>query len=1271
MARGISDLELSRHLLQRPDWIAFVLTAGLTVATYLWTLAPDVNLEDGGNLAVAAWYAGVPHPPGYPTWTLYSWLFTVLLPFSNIAWRVSVASAVAASLASAGVALMIARAGRGFIESLDTSGVLGPTQRACVCLVSAVTGGLVMGFSGFLWSQAVIVEVYPLSVLSLVVTLLFLQRHLTSPALVESNAPTTPASPRDRRALYAAAFAFGIAFTNHQTLIVAAMGIQVFILAADRRLGRDAFFANTAIYLLGSLLMSHGSLASIRTNPALNLLFHAVGLGSMLVWIVHVLRDRSLARKRTTEGALASAASPTPPASAAPAKPGAAFTRDRRRSRRIPQAPSGCATAGTVMIGAILITLGTALLGMILQGGDVANPTTAALSGTHAGSRVCYGIACAALAVAGVSGYIHRALLTEGRAVLASFGLWCMGAAAYLLLPLLSATNPPMNWGYPRTWDGFVHAFTRGQYEPTRPSMELGRILEQFGMLFESAVEEFNVIFLFIALVPFLHWMRLRRRDRAWLIGLGAIYTCLAFLLVWLLNPNLDRTSRDLTKVFFAASHVPIALAFGGGLVVLVTRLMVDPLRVRPRVSLFAAAAVGLSLFVLVVTLGPAADPGTEPVAPSFGIQSTGDPSVRLGAWTGFALAMIALSLVAFRTFRTSPRLVAWLALIALLPVKTLVSHWADNEQRGHLFGYWFGHDMFRPPFEGSDGRPLYPEMPRNAVLFGGTDAGRFNPTYMIFCESFLAPRHKPRDPTFDRRDVYLITQNALADPAYLNYIRAHYNNSAQRALDTPFLQEMLRPKAERANGIHTNALARMAAPFDRAISGLGRAIETSRRAGSSWFQASDFVNLAGVRHRLRAGSDPFSAELGALLHPETTRLLGEKDSDSAFAASLALDLNRILEANLRARLDTHVDLEVEPGSRLAPADDARCRLFRPDLLKNLPLSGELRRLIAQDLPTPNRVRACRRVFEEVYLGLIARSPGGLYPDLEIHIPTPADLSQAYNTYVADAYRRKLAGQLRPGEDVREADGHLTMAGFVSIMSVNGLLARAIFEANPDHEFFIEESAPIEWMYPHLAPYGIILQIHRDPLPGLGEDILQRDRAFWQQYSNRLVGDSITFETTVDELCTFIRRVHGGRDLSGFGGDRRFLRDAKAQQCFSKLRGTIGGLYLWRATHAGTAPERERLIVEAEFALRQAIAFRPTNPEAILQYAQLKSLTGRLDEALRIADTAFRVDPSSTALGQIREQLRQIVIQKPARTVSILRSASRWAERSVMGSGAL
>ena len=74
-------------LYRRIDWISFGLTALLVFLGYWWTLAPDLTLEDCGELAVASQYAGVPHPPGYPVWAIYSWLFT-LLPISNIAYRV-------------------------------------------------------------------------------------------------------------------------------------------------------------------------------------------------------------------------------------------------------------------------------------------------------------------------------------------------------------------------------------------------------------------------------------------------------------------------------------------------------------------------------------------------------------------------------------------------------------------------------------------------------------------------------------------------------------------------------------------------------------------------------------------------------------------------------------------------------------------------------------------------------------------------------------------------------------------------------------------------------------------------------------------------------------------------------------------------------------------------------------------------------------------------------------------------------------------------------
>src|SRR5436305_14127466 len=159
---------------------------------------------------------------------------------------------------------------------------------------------------------------------------------------------------------------------------------------------------------------------------------------------------------------------------------------------------------------------------------------------------------------------------------------------------------------------------------------------------------------------------------------------------------------------------------------------------------------------------------------------------------------------------------------------------------------------MFSPPFKGKDyakthelsyshnereellktpegQKSIYPEMDRNTILFGGTDPGRFCPTYMIFCESFIPPKDKPRDPEFDRRDVYLITQNALADGTYLQYIRAHYNRSTQP--DPPFFTELLRGPKELEQSDHTNIIARIAAPIDRFFLKLGDDIEKRRRA--------------------------------------------------------------------------------------------------------------------------------------------------------------------------------------------------------------------------------------------------------------------------------------------------------------------------------------------------------------------------------------------------------------------------------------------------------
>src|SRR5207245_6527217 len=99
----------------RTDWLSFGVTALTVLAVYLFTLAPDVTPGSSGVFSVGAMYAGVPLPPGLPLWTIYAHLFT-LLPFSNVAWRVALSSAVAGALTCGVIALMASRGETALIE---------------------------------------------------------------------------------------------------------------------------------------------------------------------------------------------------------------------------------------------------------------------------------------------------------------------------------------------------------------------------------------------------------------------------------------------------------------------------------------------------------------------------------------------------------------------------------------------------------------------------------------------------------------------------------------------------------------------------------------------------------------------------------------------------------------------------------------------------------------------------------------------------------------------------------------------------------------------------------------------------------------------------------------------------------------------------------------------------------------------------------------------------------------------------------------------------
>src|SRR6267154_2509031 len=256
-------------LFRRIDWLVLVVTFAAVWTSYLLTLAPELTLEDCGELCTASFYAGIPHPPGYPFWAIYSWLWTVILPIGNVAWRVEVGESFAAAMACGLVGFMVSRGSSMLIEGIEE---LKNTERHwenAICVVTGVVAGLLLGFDGFMWKESVVINRISLfDVPWIMVVALCLLRWIYA--------------PHQRRYLYIGMFFFGLCATIHQTMLVAAMGIEVCLAVALPRLGRDLFLGNSIIYAVCLLGMGTGKLPALNAlAPMFIAIFHMVGLGSI------------------------------------------------------------------------------------------------------------------------------------------------------------------------------------------------------------------------------------------------------------------------------------------------------------------------------------------------------------------------------------------------------------------------------------------------------------------------------------------------------------------------------------------------------------------------------------------------------------------------------------------------------------------------------------------------------------------------------------------------------------------------------------------------------------------------------------------------------------------------------------------------------------------------------------------------------------------------------------------------------------------------------
>ncbi|HEY4415443.1 MAG TPA: DUF2723 domain-containing protein, partial [Verrucomicrobiae bacterium] len=1011
-------------MFRKVDWLALGIAFIAVWAVYLWTLAPEVTLEDSGELCTGSFYAGIPHPPGYPFWAIYSWFWTFILPFGNVAWRVEVGESFAAAMGCGLLAMMVSRGGSMLIEGIEELKTLPREWENRICLVAGAVTGLLLGLGAFMWKESVAINRISLfGVPWMLAMILCLMRWAYA--------------PNQKRYLYAAMLMYGWIATIHQSLLLSAPGVEVLLAVVSYRLGRDLFLTNSILFLVILFLKGSGNIPALNEMTSTETtIFTVVGLGSIAACIWLIIKTQSI--------------------------------------------------------------------------------------------------------------------LTEWKSIGIMGVLWVVGVMVYLYEPVSCMTNPPMQWGYPRTVEGFFHALSRGQYgtgEGTNLMDDPGRFLFQLGYLIRGLAESFGWVYVAIGLIPFLFLLKMHKRERSWIIGLTAIYLCTSVVLVIVMNVTPDRSSSELCKVFFTASQAIFAIMIGYGITILVAYVATHYEKIRiwclaGGVLAMIVAFLGLMDATGKLYFGIAGEVSLSQL-PHYVMQAFAKDQYGLPVFANLILlAMLGVFLVALLVYRQRGPVMIMLVVFAVTPLCSGMTHWYKCEQRNHWFGYWFGHDMFTPPFTDTDGKLsydnarraelmkdpekaklIYPEMARNTILFGGTDPGRFCPTYIIFCESFIPHYCQPKqDQKFDRRDVYIITQNALADGTYLNYLRAQYNRSQQ--IDPPFFGRLFRYICCLTLGV---------------------------------------------------GKYPG----GVILDGQET---GGGDSGNALVEWVSKVLYTTLDVPF-----------LKWGSYIETK----------------------------------------------------RRAEGVYPPKEIYIPSVADSQNCFQQY---AQQKQLAS----------ADGRIQISGQVDVMNINGLLCKVIFDQNPTNEFYVEESFPLDWMYNYETPFGVIMKVNRQPVTELSEDVFRRDHEFWSKYSERLCGNWITYDTSVKAIADFCERTYIQNNYKGFIGNRAFVRDEDGQKAFSKLRSSQAGMYAWRCSpqcppefRQKSAASQAALIKETDFAFKQAFAFCPFSPEAVIRYVQFLVPLGRFDDAIIVAETCHKLDPYNDQITGLIEQLKGIKSQNAERTKAV------------------
>ncbi|MEI6892285.1 MAG: DUF2723 domain-containing protein [Pontiella sp.] len=772
---------------RKSDWIACWVTFAISLIVYTLTLQPTLGLEDSGELIVASDYLGVPHPPGYPIWSLLTWFFQWVFHSvtfhgqPNPAWAVNWFSAVSGAGACGVLSLLISRSGMDLLLSFCTKDrALGKSTENLFCAAAGISGGLLLAFGQGMWSQSVIAEVYSLNIFFQSLVLVFLYRWIREPG--------------ESKWLILCAFTFGLGITNHQTLMFMGLAMATAVLFNDL----DIFSRKNLWGILGAGAFLFLAVVGIYYGV---LILQILGIAGCIISCLFI-KEAYLVRDFLIAGSF----------------------------YLLLVGFNKWATGNAEMVDYMWIS-GPSKPGFWIW--------------------TIYALAIPTLATF---------VLPKGKIVGPTFLVMFIGLGFYFYMAFSSDQNPPINWGYPRTWQGFMHAITRGQYAQVKLADVLTlKFLGQIETYLTDLRSQFYGPIALLGLIPLAFFPILRqdiahrwrisgRIGRFEFLNWKVIWTLVTSLLlikvlenddpiieaclivnsVALLLPTAKRLqdigrpsswayytlipytlyfgaitlAATLPKLALSLFLCAAALDLGSTLYLLILKGSEDedknganPLKSQPATSnlssgwfmitLVAFISVGLVFMIL-------QNPKTDIQSLFIGrVQYIQSHAIYV-IWIGYGILFL---MVFFENVVRHHKITKILGVTAvlLLPCTLIYKNYFNAEQKkvvggaeqnGHDFGWQFGNWQLRG-VEGikDDLKYWYPDeeefqkqwaaypcknypqpMGPNAIFFGGTDPGRFVPTYMIYSAKV-------------RTDVYLITQNALADNTYMNVMRDLYGD--------------------------------------------------------------------------------------------------------------------------------------------------------------------------------------------------------------------------------------------------------------------------------------------------------------------------------------------------------------------------------------------------------------------------------------------------------------------------------------------------------------